>query len=64
MIANPGGINEKFVRTKLKQPKVVTFQDNTGIFDEVAAGKADLMITDASAWRLVCGASRQAAQLG
>lgn len=51
VIANPGGTNEKFVRANLNQAKIVIFQDNTKIFDEVAAGKADLMITDASETR-------------
>jgi len=49
--ANPGGTNEKFDREHLKSAKIVIFKDNTKIFDAVAAGKADLMITDASETR-------------
>ncbi|CAM5776486.1 amino acid ABC transporter substrate-binding protein [Labrys miyagiensis] len=51
VIANPGGTNEKFDRAHLKQARIVVFPDNTKIFDEVAAGHADLMITDASETR-------------
>jgi cyclohexadienyl dehydratase len=51
VITNPGGTNEKFDRAHLKTAEIVVFQDNTKIFDEVAAGKADLMITDASETR-------------
>jgi cyclohexadienyl dehydratase len=51
VIANPGGTNEKFDRAHLKEARIVIFPDNTKIFDEVAAGHADLMITDASETR-------------
>lgn len=51
VIANPGGTNEKFARASLKQAKIIIFPDNTKIFDEVAAGRADLMMTDASETR-------------
>ena len=51
VITNPGGTNEKFDRANLKSAEIVVFGDNTKIFDELAAGKADLMITDASETR-------------
>ncbi|MBV9588132.1 MAG: transporter substrate-binding domain-containing protein, partial [Hyphomicrobiales bacterium] len=51
VITNPGGTNEKFDRANLKAAEIVVFPDNTKIFDELAAGKADLMITDASETR-------------
>jgi len=44
----PGGTNEAFVREKIKSAKIVIFPDNTKIFDEILAGRADVMITDAS----------------
>lgn len=47
VIVNPGGTNERFDRANLHQAKIVAFPDNTRIFDELAAGQADLMITDA-----------------
>jgi cyclohexadienyl dehydratase len=51
VIANPGGTNEKFDRAHFDEAKIVIFKDNTKIFDQIAAGKADLMITDASETR-------------
>ncbi|MBN8907843.1 MAG: transporter substrate-binding domain-containing protein [Rhodospirillales bacterium] len=47
VIVNPGGTNERFDRANLKQAEIVLFPDNTKIFAEVAAGRADVMITDA-----------------
>jgi cyclohexadienyl dehydratase len=46
VIVNPGGTNEKFDRANLKQAQIVTFADNTKIFDEIVARRADVMITD------------------
>jgi cyclohexadienyl dehydratase len=46
VIVNPGGTNEKFDRANLKQAQIVTFADNTKIFDELVAKRADVMITD------------------
>jgi cyclohexadienyl dehydratase len=51
VITNPGGTNEAFDRAHFKAAKIIVFPDNTKIFDELAAGKADLMITDASETR-------------
>ncbi len=48
VVVNPGGTNERFVRTHLKSAAIVVFPDNTAIFDEIAQGRAHLMITDAS----------------
>jgi cyclohexadienyl dehydratase len=42
-----GGTNEGFDRTHLHVASIIVFPDNTRIFDEVIAGRADLMITDA-----------------
>lgn len=47
-IVNPGGTNQKFAQTYLKNATLITFPDNATIFDEIAAGRADVMITDAS----------------
>lgn len=46
VIVNPGGTNEQFVRSNLHQAQVVMFPDNRGVFDALAAGRADAMITD------------------
>jgi cyclohexadienyl dehydratase len=51
VIANPGGTNERFDRANLHAAKIVVYPDNTTIFDEIAQGKADVMITDASETR-------------
>ena len=47
VLVNPGGTNERFDRANLHQADIVTFPDNTRIFDELAQGRADVMITDA-----------------
>jgi cyclohexadienyl dehydratase len=46
VITNPGGTNERFDRATLKSAEIVLFPNNTGVWDEVIAGRADLMITD------------------
>ncbi|MBV8661938.1 MAG: transporter substrate-binding domain-containing protein, partial [Hyphomicrobiales bacterium] len=48
VVANPGGANEKFDRAHLKAATVEIWGDNLSIFDRVASGAADLMITDAT----------------
>ena len=47
VIVNPGGTNERYDRATLKRAEIVLFPDNTRIFEELVAGHADLMITDA-----------------
>ena len=51
VIVNPGGTNERFARAHLKHAGIRVFADNTAIFDEIARGDADLMMTDASETR-------------
>jgi cyclohexadienyl dehydratase len=51
VIVNPGGTNEKFARAQLKAAPITVFPDNTKIFDEIIAGHADVMMTDASETR-------------
>ncbi|GAA3992917.1 transporter substrate-binding domain-containing protein [Allokutzneria multivorans] len=46
-IVNPGGTNEQFARANLKRATIVAHPDNNTIFDEIVAGRVDLMITDA-----------------
>src|SRR6202171_3420728 len=38
VIENPGGSNERFARANFKQAKIVIFNDNTTIFDEILKG--------------------------
>ncbi|MFD8328701.1 transporter substrate-binding domain-containing protein [Streptomyces lydicus] len=51
VIVNPGGTNEQFARAHIKQATLKVHPDNTTIFDEIIAGRADVMMTDASETR-------------
>jgi cyclohexadienyl dehydratase len=51
LIVNPGGTNERFARANIKNAEIRVYGDNVTIFDEIARGNADLMITDASETR-------------
>jgi cyclohexadienyl dehydratase len=51
VIVNPGGTNERFARANIKNAEIKTYNDNVTIFDEIAKGNADLMMTDASETR-------------
>ncbi len=46
VITNPGGTNEQFDRATLKNAEIVVFPDNLGVWNELVAGHADVMITD------------------
>ncbi|HVO45741.1 MAG TPA: transporter substrate-binding domain-containing protein [Steroidobacteraceae bacterium] len=46
VIVNPGGTNEQFIHGNVHRARIVTYPDNRGIFDELVAGHADVMITD------------------
>jgi cyclohexadienyl dehydratase len=46
VIENPGGSNERFARANFKQARIVIFEDNTKIFDEILKGNADVMISE------------------
>ena len=52
VIVNPGGTNERFVRARLHRATLTVHGDNLTIFDQIVAGRADLMITDAIEARL------------
>lgn len=51
VVVNPGGTNERFARANLKTAPVRVFSDNRAIFEEIADGRADVMMTDASETR-------------
>src|SRR3974390_3553110 len=51
VIVNPGGTNERFTRSHIKNAEIKVYGDNVTIFDEIARGNADLMMTDASETR-------------
>jgi cyclohexadienyl dehydratase len=51
VVVNPGGGNERFDRAHLHAARIEVHPDNTTIFDALAKGEGDLMITDASETR-------------
>jgi cyclohexadienyl dehydratase len=48
VVVNPGGTNASFDATNLHRAKIVEYADNNTIFEQIADGHADAMITDAS----------------
>ena len=48
VIENPGGSNERFARANFKNAKIVIYNDNTTIFDEILKGHADVMISESA----------------
>ena len=46
VITNPGGTNEAFDRANLKAATIIVHPDNLGVWGELLAGRADVMITD------------------
>lgn len=48
VVVNPGGTNERFARANIKSANIRVHPDNVTIFEEIAQGKADLMMTDSS----------------
>ena len=46
VIVNPGGTNEQYVQSNIRHAQIIVFPDNRAIFDELQAGRADVMITD------------------
>jgi cyclohexadienyl dehydratase len=48
VIENPGGTNERFARAHLKNAQLRIHTDNLSVFQELLAGRADVMITDTS----------------
>ena len=46
VIANPGSANEAFAKANFPQASVTIHPDNTSVFGEIAAGRADVMVTD------------------
>jgi len=46
VIVNPGGTNERYAREHLRAAALRVHADNRSVFDEIVAGRADVMITD------------------
>lgn len=53
VIVNPGGTNQRYVEQHVHHAHIVVHDDNIGVFDALAQGKADVMITDAIEAQLV-----------
>lgn len=47
-IANPGGTNERFARQYMPNATLTIYPDNVTIFQQIADGRADVMVTDSS----------------
>jgi cyclohexadienyl dehydratase len=45
-VVNPGASNEDFARKNFPHAALTVFPDNVTIFDEIAAGREDVMVTD------------------
>jgi cyclohexadienyl dehydratase len=46
VVVNPGGTNESFARQNLQHAQLRLHSDNRSVFDEIASGRADVMVTD------------------
>jgi cyclohexadienyl dehydratase len=46
VVEPPGASNEAFARANLGHAQLIIHQDNTTIFNEIIAGRADVMVTD------------------
>lgn len=46
VVVNPGGTNERFAKANMAHAALAVHNDNRTIFDEIAAGRADVMVTD------------------
>jgi cyclohexadienyl dehydratase len=46
VVVNPGGTNQQFARANLSHSRITVHPDNRTIFAEIAAGRADVMVTD------------------
>ena len=45
-VVNPGASNEEFARANFPNAKLTVHADNATVFDEIVAGRADVMVTD------------------
>ena len=52
VIVNPGGTNERFAKQYFAHANLTVYPDNVTIFKQILAGKADVMVTDASETQL------------
>ena len=46
VVVNPGASNEAFARAHFPHAQLTVHADNASVFDEIVAGRADVMVTD------------------
>ena len=46
VVVNPGASNEAFARSQFPHATLTVHPDNVTVFDEIVAGRADVMVTD------------------
>ena len=46
MVVNPGASNEQFARANFPHARLTVHADNATVFDEIVAGREDVMVTD------------------
>lgn len=46
VVVNPGAANEEFARANFRHAALTVHKDNTTVFDEILANRADVMVTD------------------
>ncbi len=46
VVVNPGASNEDFARSHFPHAKLTIHPDNVSVFDEIVAGRQDVMVTD------------------
>ena len=46
VVANPGSANEAFAQANFTRAQVTIHHDNASVFEEIVAGRADVMVTD------------------
>ena len=46
VVVNPGASNEAFARSHFPHAQLTVHTDNVSVFDEIVAGRQDLMVTD------------------
>jgi cyclohexadienyl dehydratase len=46
VVVNPGASNEDFAHANFPHAKLTVHKDNTSVFDEIIAGREDVMVTD------------------
>ena len=46
VVVNPGASNEDFARHSFPHAALTVYPDNVTVFDEIAAGREDVMVTD------------------